>query len=345
MRTETSTHTGSTDAHRPWVAGTLDDLIAGATDRIEVRTSDAKSGAQFARLRIDGKPYFLKTLSADSDWIMRVTGNTTNWEYRVWQAGLYQQVPDVIEPAIVGMALEGEGPTARLSMLMSEHGDDLVPPGDDPLPLAQHLDFMDHMAAFHATFMGWRDTLGVQDLARRFLFFAPEVIAPELLVDDIPGPVHVADQGWGLLPERAPRLDSLVRSVHAEPHSLADAMRQTPGTFVSGDWKLGNLGADPQRRTVLLDWAYPGEAPPCWELMWYLALNRSRLPQSKEDTIAAYRSALARHGVDTTGWWERQLGLCTVGIMATFAWEKAVGDGDELAWWESAALAGAAFLS
>ncbi len=346
MRTETSAHTGSTGANGPWVAATLDELINGATNRIEVRTSDAKSGAQFARLRIDGKPYFLKTLSAESDWIMRVTGNTTNWEYRVWQAGLYQQVPDVIEPAIVGMALEGEGSTARLSILMSEHGDDLVPPGDDPLPLAQHLDFIDHMAAFHARFMGWRDTLGVQDLARRFLFFAPEVIAPELGVDDIPGPVYVADQGWGLLPERAPRLDSLVRSVHAEPHSLADAMRQTPGTFVSGDWKLGNLGTDPRlRRTVLLDWAYPGEAPPCWELMWYLALNRSRLPQSKEDTIVTYRSALERHGVDTTGWWERQLGLCTVGIMATLAWEKAVGDGDELAWWESAALAGAAFLS
>lgn len=342
---DTDTTPGAGTPGRPWVAATQDDLIAGATDRTEVRTSDAKSGARFERLRIDGKPYFLKELSADSDWIMRVTGNTSNWEFSVWQAGLYQQVPDVIEPAIVGMALEGAGPTARLSMLMTEHADDLVRPGDDPLPLAQHLGFIDHMAAFHATFMGWRDTIGLQDLARRFCFFAPAVIAPELLVEDIPGPVFVADKGWGLLPQRAPRLDALVRAMQTDPHPLAAAMRETPCTFVSGDWKLGNLGTDPQRRTVLLDWAYPGEAPPCWELMWYLALNRSRIPQSKKDTIAAYRSALERHGVDTTDWWERQLGLCTVGIMATFAWEKAVGDADELAWWEAAALAGAAFMS
>jgi hypothetical protein len=342
---ETETGAGVTTRPAPWVAADLDELIAGADERSEVRTADAKSGAQFERVRIDGQPYFLKKLSADSDWIMRVTGNTSNWEFQVWKAGLYQQVPDVIEPAIVGMALEGSGATARLSILMTEHGDDLVPPGDDLLPLEQHLGFIDHMAAFHATFMGWRDTTGLQDLARRFRFFAPDVIAPELLADDVPGPIRVADQGWGLLPERAPRLDALVRSVHADPEALATAMRETPCTFVSGDWKLGNLGTDPQRRTVLLDWAYPGEAPPCWELMWYLALNRSRMPQSKEDTIAGFRAGLERHGVDTTGWWDRQLGLCTVGMMATMAWEKAVGDADELAWWESAALSGAAFLS
>ena len=332
-------------AGRPWVASGLEELIAGCEERVEVRSSDAKSGAHFERVRIGSRRYFLKMLSADADWIMRVTGNTTNWEFKVWQAGLYQRVPEVIEPAIIGMALEGSGPTARLSMLMTDHGDDLVPPGDDPLPLDQHLGFMDHMAAFHATFMGWRDTIGLQDLARRFRFFAPEVIAPELLVDDVPGPVRVADQGWGELPARAPRLNALVRAIHADPQPLAAAMRETPCTFVSGDWKLGNLGTDPDGRTVLLDWAYPGEAPPCWELMWYLALNRSRIPQSKEETMETFRVALERHGVDTTDWWERQLGLCTVGIMATFAWEKAVGDAQELAWWEAAALRGAQHLS
>jgi len=121
-------------------------------------------------------------------------------------------------------------------------------------------------------------------------------------------------------------------------------MRETPQTFVAGDWKLGNLGTEPDGTTLLLDWAYPGEAPPCWELMWYLALNRSRMPISKEATIAEFRAALERHGVDTTSWWERQLGLCTLGMMATMAWEKAVGDPDELTWWETAALDGAQHL-
>ena len=34
----------------PRIADSLDELVAGATDRVEVRTSDAKSGARFERL-------------------------------------------------------------------------------------------------------------------------------------------------------------------------------------------------------------------------------------------------------------------------------------------------------
>jgi hypothetical protein len=328
----------------PWVAASLDELIAGAANRTEVRTDDAKSGAYFERLTIDGQPYFLKLLSADADWIMRITGNTTNWEFQVWKAGLYQQVPSVIDHAMVGMALEGSGSTARLAMLMTDHGDDLVPFGDDPIPVGQHAGFIDHMAAFHATFMGWKDDIGLQQLDRRLLWFAPDNIAAELEVDDVPGPLAVATKGWELLPQRAPRLNELVRAIHADPSALAGAMRETPQTFVAGDWKLGNLGTEPDGRTLLLDWAYPGEAPPCLELMWYLALNRARMPISKEATIAAFRTALERNGVDTTSWWDRQLGLCTVGMMSTIGWEKAVGDADELAWWEAAALDGARFL-
>ena len=43
----------ATDPHRTRsrIAESLDELVAGATDRVEVRTSDAKSGARFERLR------------------------------------------------------------------------------------------------------------------------------------------------------------------------------------------------------------------------------------------------------------------------------------------------------
>jgi hypothetical protein len=237
------------------------------------------------------------------------------------------------------MALDGH----RLGILMTDCGDDLVPPGDDRLPVRQHDRFIDHLATFHATFFGWRDTIGLQPLARRFLFFAPATIAPELQRPNVPAPIAAADEGWRRLPERSRQLADLVDAIHRDPQALAEAMLGTPQTFVAGDWKLGNLGSRPDGRTIVLDWAYPGEAPPCWELAWYLALNRARLPRSKEDTIAGYRRALERHGVDTAGWWDRQLGLCFVGMMATMAWEKALGDAEELAWWEAAAIDGSAW--
>ncbi len=328
----------------PRIAGSIDELVAGASTRTPVTTVDGKSGAQFERLVIDGERYFLKVLSAADDWIMRCTGNTTNWEFQVWEAGLYLQAPAVIDHAVVAMSLEGDGPTARLAMLMTDCADDLVPPGDATLPVEQHDRFVEHLATFHAGFFGWQDTIGLQDLARRFVWFAPTTIAPELLVDDVPGPIAAAATGWQQLSERSPRLFDLVDSIHADPHALAGAMTATPQTFVAGDWKAGNLGSRPDGRTILLDWAYPGEAPPCWELAWYLALNCDRLPRSKEDTIAAYRRGLEEHGVGTTGWWDRQLGLCMVGVMATMAWEKARGDDEELRWWEQAALDGSQHL-
>lgn len=133
--------------------------------------------------------------------------------------------------------------------------------------------------------------------------------------------------------------------MHRDPSALAEALRGTPQTFVAGDWKLGNLGLRADGRTVVLDWAYPGEAAPCWDLTWYLAINAARTPISKEATIAAYRDRLEAHGVDTSDWWERQLGLSLLGMAAVFAWEKAVGSDDELAWWAEAATAGARWLA
>jgi hypothetical protein len=104
------------------------------------------------------------------------------------------------------------------------------------------------------------------------------------------------------------------------------------------------MGIAADGRMVLIDWAYVGEGPACHELGWFVALNRAKLPVSKDTTIEAFRLGLERHGVDTGGWWERQLGLCLLGALVLFGWEKALGDGDELAWWCDAARQGARLL-
>ena len=87
--------------------------------------------------------------------------------------------------------------------------------------------------------------------------------------------------------------------------------------------------------------ALPGAGPACWDLCWYLALNRARLPEPKEAVISRFQAALEHHGIDTGSWWQQQLDLCMIGIMATFGWEKALGETGELSWWE-ATVTGAA---
>ena len=135
----------------------------------------------------------------------------------------------------------------------------------------------------------------------------------------------------------APAAGRLATALAADPAPLVAALRSTPQCFVHGDWKAGNLGTLADGRTVLLDWQWPGRAAPLTDLCWYLAVNAARLPLSRADTIAAYREALERSGVDTGGWWDRQLRLCLLGAFVQLGWDKS---GAELAWWAEAALAG-----
>jgi aminoglycoside phosphotransferase (APT) family kinase protein len=223
----------------------------------------------------------------------------------------------------------------------------LVPSGDAPVPVDQHLRFLEHLATFHASCWGWVDTVGLIPLANRYAFFGPDALACERALG-FPAPVaRIAADGWQRLAAAAPDMAGTLARLHAEPWALLDAIAATPGTFLHGDWKLGNLGSDPDGRTVLVDWSMCGAGPPLAELAHYLALNVARFPagHTKEDAIAAYRSALTRTGIETEGWFDRQLRLCLLGAMLQLGWEKSFDEtGVELAWWDARVHEGMAEL-
>jgi hypothetical protein len=308
-------------------------MLARATSREEVRQGDARSGSVFERVVVDGERYFVKRLSPASDWIMRVTGDEVHRPYLIWRHGVMAAAPDCIDTTVVAMEVDGTGRDAVLTVLMRDVAEHLVPEGDDPVSLEQHAHFMEHLAELSAAFWNWRDDIGLTPMEHRPRFFAPDNIADELRTDPVPGPIAAADVGWRDLPMRAPRLAATARAVWADPTLLTRPLAATPTTLLHGDWKMGNLGSHPDGRTILIDWAYPGAGPICWDLCWYLALNRRRLPESKEAAAERCREALEARGIATGDWWERQLDLCTVAIMAAFGWEKALGDDDELSWW------------
>jgi hypothetical protein len=105
---------------------------------------------------------------------------------------------------------------------------------------------------------------------------------------------------------------------------------------------------------VLLDWDRVSEGPAALDLAWYLAVNSTRLPESKEDSIACYRAALASRldSVFSDDWWAPQLDLCLLGGFLQLGWPKLLGAalGDdvtrareqaELNWWSARVRAGA----
>jgi Phosphotransferase enzyme family len=331
------------DPARP-VAASVEALLSGATDRAPITEGAGKSGARLERVTIDGRPYVVKHLDLADDWTLRVAGDLCGGSLTLWRRGLLARLPDCINQPIVGVAVNPAGRGCVL--LMRDVGQWLVPVDDAPIPLEQGLRFLDHMAAMHATFWGGGAELEVVPGMHRYLELSPWMAQAEAQLGSDHLVPKLVGQGWPLLAEVAPRAAAAVVPLAWDPSPLVIALDQTPQTFVHGNWKLDNLGTDADGRTIVLDWELPGRGPALSDLAWYLSINCRRLPQSKEDTIAAYRASLENHGIDTAPWWDRQLALCLLGALVQFGWEKALGGyDDELVWWEERAIEGVRLLT
>lgn len=331
------------------LARSVDDLLAGCERREPFPNPDGRSSARFERVWIEGAPHVVKYAHVDDDFTMRVSGDLACRPVRAWAAGLLDAAPEHVDHAIVGAAL-GHGRNGwGAALLMRDVSDELLPLGEGLIPGTHHAAFLDGLAGLCAATWGWRDEPvrgpGLLPYAARWAWFGHAALDGERRLGWPEVVPRLAAEGWERFASRAPApLVAVVDDLRRDPGPLADALRETPSCLLHGDVKASNAGLAADGRVVLIDWAYVGEGPACHELVWHLALDRSRLPLSKEATIDAFREALEAHGVATAGWWDRQLALCLLGGAVQFGWEKALGDDEELAWWCEAARPGAGLL-
>jgi hypothetical protein len=328
-------------AARP-VAGSVDELLAAATWRGPMdKHVDSLSGSSFERAVIDGQACVVKHIGYDLDWLARALGDRDCWALTLWRAGLLDALPRSLDHTVLGMARDAA--TGVVSLVMRDVSAWLVPAGSAPLPVDAHRRFLDHMAQMHAEFWGFRDGYGLLAPGGRYTALTPATGAREAAAghhDPVP---QALPGGWAALRAAVPLAWEYATELTRDPTPLVAALAQTPATLIHGDWKAGNLGAHPDGRTILLDWGWPGRAAPLVDLAWYLAVNCDRLPLSKEDTIKSYRESLTEYGIDTAGWWERQLELALLGGFLQLGWSK-TGDPVELAWWVDRAVPVAADL-
>jgi hypothetical protein len=325
------------------LAGSVAELIDGYDSRDPmVKPGDSLSGSHFERVVIDGEAYVLKHMHVDNDWIQRVTGDVFCLPVRVWSSGIADRVAHVIDDTIegcaVGLGRNGWG----AALLMRDVGDRLVPEGSDHVSWEQHRRFLAHMAELHAAYWGYTDEVGLLPMGNRYRLLTPLTTESERALRTELDPVPASiPSGWERFMRDAPRSASVVAPLVADPSPLVDALERLPQTLVHSDWKLGNLGSHPDGRTILIDWAWPGRAPACVDIAWYLGVNCDRLPVSKEVAIETYRSDLERLGVDTEPWWDAALGLALLGAFVQLGWSKT---GEELAWWDERAEGWSAHL-
>ena len=325
------------------VAGSIEELVGVAAGRQPMKTSDSLSGSTFEWVDVQGERCLIKHLCVDDDWILRATGDLGIRQVELWRRGLFGRLPECLDTALLGVAAwHRDDGRACAALLMRDVSGFLVPPGSDPIPLASHRQFLDHMALLHASTTD-EDLDEIFPLSHHYIFLGPAMATLEAQRGTGGVPAEVP-AGWSRFRAVAPRVADLVAALLEDPSPLVEALSQLPQTLVHGDWKLGNLGTRPDGRTILLDWDRCGRGPAALDLAWYLAVNCDRLPETKEDAIEFYRGRLARHGVDTAGWWAPQLSLALLGGLLQLGWAKTGGDEAEIAWWEARALAAVPLL-
>jgi hypothetical protein len=329
------------------VAGSIDELLAGASSRQPMaRGAESLSSATFERVVIDGDRYVLKHLHCDDDWVMRATGDVTCRPVELWRRGLLHAQPACIDHTVVGVAAGVGRHGWGGAVLMHDRSECFVPDTDDVISVEQHERFLDHMAALHAHWWGFRDRWGIIGVGTRFVFFNDFLPGIEAPLGSDARPAQLLEPGNASLAQESPATYQLARDLFADLTPLLVPLESSPTTFIHGDWKLGNLGSRADGRTVLVDWAFPGEGHAATDLAWYLGVNCRRLPTNHDDTIECYRQALVRHGVETDGWWDAQLGLALIGCFLQQGWSKAFdGRDDELVWWEDRVLDATRYLA
>ena len=123
------------------VARSVAELV-GDGSRSMMTPADSKSGARFEWVLIDGERLVPKHQDVADDWLMRATGDLGRRYVALWEYGVLDRVPDVIDHATVGCAYDGRAG----AVLLRDVSAGLLPPGDGLIAIESHRRFLDHMA-------------------------------------------------------------------------------------------------------------------------------------------------------------------------------------------------------
>jgi hypothetical protein len=270
-----------------------------------------------------GESYVVKHIARDLDWIMRVLGDGADgarpWALTMWAEGLLRPDAEEIDHVIVGMAYDRA--TGRLTQVMRDASAAMVPATADHVPLAQHRRFLDHLAATHATFWGFRDTYGLITPRQRYGFAHPDQTAREAAAghdDVIPACSPAAGTRWRNWRPRRPASPWSWPAIPArwrrrwptgrtrwctglevrQPRLLA---RRAHGAARLGLAGRGRSGGG------------PGVVP-----------GRQLRPAAgvQRGLHRGVPVGTGRQEIATAGWWDEQLDLALVGAFVQLGWSK-----------------------
>jgi hypothetical protein len=285
------------------------------------------SGSTHTRLAVrlaDGgtRHLVLKRTHVAKDWLSARTGDSAGRE------GLVLGEPELaaVWSAFVSPYLAWSAADGQVALLMEDLSAWLLPDVREPIAEAHEERLLAATAAMHAHFWDapvlerpWlaqpEQLLGILNAATL------AALAPR----GFPHPVvERAHQGWQVAFARLPaRVAELLRE---PPRAIAERGRGLPRTLTHGDLKVANFAWLPDGRVAAFDWAVSGACPVAMDLAWYLSVNATRLPGTKERSVARYRrlleAALGRQLGE--GFWKQTVDYAVLAGAAMILWSKAL---------------------
>jgi thiamine kinase-like enzyme len=288
------------------------ELLQRAVRRVVMAGHEGKSGAGLEKVWLaDGRALVVKRITPESDLTLALTGGDVSREVLLWQAGVFERLPDGITHALLDAWVEEDGTSV---IVMRDLGPAMLT-WQDRLSVAATHRVVDRVASLHREFLD-EPPADLAPLAQALGLFAPQRIAPyadagnELCV--------AARRGWDIFFHTAPYdVAGPVRVLLDDPERLAAAMAEGPLTLCHGDLATVNMAFVPDR-LVLLDWAMPTVAPGALDIARFVAGCSSVVEPSREEVLAAYARA-AGPAYD-----ERSMRLALLAGLVWLGWNKAL---------------------
>jgi hypothetical protein len=258
----------------------------------------------------DGRVVIAKHLDPRLDLLVRGLADDGRL-LRLWDAGVFERMPAVVEHGLLWVEPEGDGWVA----VMEDVGPALLA-DDRPIRREESRRMLGAAAAIHERFAG-TDLPPLGTVGGMVGFMSPALAVAEAgTANPLPG---LVGRGWELFPEAVPPdVAAAIATIHRDPEAFAATFAGSPLTLVHGDYRFANLGLRADR-VVVIDWGSScAIGPAAADLAWYLIVGATRIDATRDEVIDDFIALEGdRHD-------PRALGLALVGALAMLGWNKAL---------------------
>lgn len=306
------------------LAAVLGPVADVSATRVETAGFSGSTHTRLAVRLVNGhtRHLVLKRTRVADDWLSARTGDRVGREALV----LGEPALASIWSAFASPYLAWSATDGQVALLMEDLSAHLLPDVRQPIAEVDEDRLLAAAAAMHARF--WEaPALALTWLARpaQLLDLLNVGTLDSLAARGFPHPVVArAHAGWKVALARAPsRVVALLRE---PPRSVAERGAGLPRTLTHGDLKVANFAWLPDGRVAAFDWAVIGACPVAIELGWHLAVNATRLPGTKEESIARYRRLLEAALGHAPGelFWKQTVDYAVLAGATMMLWSKAL---------------------